>query len=168
MLHVPRLTANLVSLGTLQQAGAKHHSHEEGIIVKLGVDELFRVSFPTSTVTLYHIKLVDCKAAFTVIASGSMRVWHRRLGHLHLDAICAMARKKLVSGLDITSPKDHDHVCKGCVLSKSHHLPFPKVSNTVYSKMELVVMDITGPMSVETWTGRAYAWWLSKLVASSK
>lgn len=60
-------------------------------------------------------------------------------------------------GLDITSPKDYDHVCKGCVLGKSHRLPFPKVSNTVHSKMELVVMDITGPMSVETWTGRAYA-----------
>ena len=86
-----------------------------------------------------------------------MRVWHRRLGHLHLDAIRAMARKKLVSRLDIMSPKDYDHVCEGCVLNKSHRLPFPKVSNTVYSKMELVVMDITGPMSVETWTGRAYA-----------
>ena len=68
-----------------------------------------------------------------------------------------MARKKLVSGLDIMSPKDYDHVCKGCILGKSHRLLFPKVSNTIYSKMELVVMDITGPMSVETWTGRAYA-----------
>ena len=68
-----------------------------------------------------------------------------------------MVQKKLVSGLDITLPKDYDHVCKGCILGKSHRLLFPKVSNTIYSKMELVVMDITGPMSVETWTGCAYA-----------
>ncbi|KAI5992378.1 hypothetical protein F5J12DRAFT_726982 [Pisolithus orientalis] len=68
-----------------------------------------------------------------------------------------MVQKNLVNGLNITSPKDFDHVCEGCVLSKSHWLPFPKVSNTVYSKMELVVMDITGPMSVETWTQRTYA-----------
>ena len=68
-----------------------------------------------------------------------------------------MVRKKLVSGLDITSSKEYDHVCEGCVLGKSHRLPFPKTSSTVYSKMELVVMDITGPMSVETWTGCAYA-----------
>ena len=95
--------------------------------------------------------------AFTAVASGSMWVWHRRLGHLHLDAICTMAWKNLIDGLDITSPKDFHHVCKGCVLSKSHGLPFPKVSNTVYLKMELVVMDITGPMSVETWTGHTYA-----------
>ena len=87
VLHVPRLTTNLVSLGTLQRVGARHHSHEEGIIVTLGADELFRASFPTSTATLYHIDLMDHEVAFTAIASGSMQVWHRRLGHLHLDAI---------------------------------------------------------------------------------
>ena len=87
VLHVPRLATNLVSLGTLQRAGARHHSHEEGIIVTLGADELFRASFPTSTATLYHIDLVDHEVAFAAIASGSMQVWHRRLGHLHLDAI---------------------------------------------------------------------------------
>ena len=97
------------------------------------------------------------EAAFAIVASGSMRVWHRRLGHLHLDAIRAMVQKKLVSRLDITSSKEYNHVCEGCVLGKSHCLPFPKTSSTIYSKMELVVMDITGPMSVETWTGHAYA-----------
>jgi len=157
VLHVPKLAANLVSLGTLQRAGAKHHSHKEGIIVTLGADELFRASFPTSTATLYYINLVQREAAFAIVASGSMRVWHRRLGHLHLDAIRAMVQKKLVSRLDITSSKEYNHVCEGCVLGKSHCLPFPKTSSTIYSKMELVVMDITGPMSVETWTGHAYA-----------
>lgn len=76
VLHVPRLAANLVSLGTLQRAGAKHHSQEEGIMVTLGPDELFRASFPTSTATLYHIDLADQEVAFATIASGSLRVWH--------------------------------------------------------------------------------------------
>ncbi|KAI5980459.1 hypothetical protein F5J12DRAFT_789215 [Pisolithus orientalis] len=90
--------------------------------------------------------MVDHEVAFAAVASGSMWVWHHWLGHLHLDAIRTMVQKNIVNGLNITSPKDFDHVCEGCVLSKSHWLPFPKVSNTIYLKMELVVMDITGPI----------------------
>jgi hypothetical protein len=79
------------------------------------------------------------------------------MGHLHLDAIRQLARKNMVEGLTIVSPQTFDHVCEGCVLGKSHRLPFPKVSTTTYDLMELVVVDLTGPMSVETWTGMAYA-----------
>lgn len=68
-----------------------------------------------------------------------------------------MLQKKLVDGLSVSSPKEYDHVCKGCVLNKSHHLPVPKVSNSIYFKMELVVVNIMGSMSVETWIGWTYA-----------
>jgi len=36
-------------------------------------------------------------------------------------------------------------------------LPFPKASTTPYEEMKLVVVDLTGPMSVETWTGMSFA-----------
>jgi hypothetical protein len=61
----------------------------------------------------------------------------------------------MVNRLTITSPKSYDHVCKGCVLGKSHCLPFPNASHTHYEKMELIVVDLSGLMSV--WTGKAYA-----------
>jgi hypothetical protein len=78
------------------------------------------------------------------------------MGHLHLDAIRKLDQKSMVNGLTITSPKSYDHVCEGCMLGKSHRLPFPNASNTHYEKMELVVVDLSGPMSVTTWTGKAY------------
>jgi len=68
-----------------------------------------------------------------------------------------MSQKKLVDGLSISLLKKYDHVCEGCILGKSHRLPIPKVSNTAYEKMELVIVNITGPMSVKTWTRQAYA-----------
>jgi hypothetical protein len=43
------------------------------------------------------------------------------------------------------------------MLGKSHRLPFPNASHTHYEKMELLVVDLSGPMSVTTWTGKAYA-----------
>jgi len=33
----------------------------------------------------------------------------------------------------------------------------PGTNNTKYNKMELVVVDLTGPISVPTWDGYAYA-----------
>ena len=156
-LHVSQLAANLVSLGTLQREGAKYQSDGDGILVKLNGDELLRATLIGTLYYLDHIPSGQANAAFSAISSGSLRLWHRRLGHLHLDAIREMVRKDMVSGLKISSPKTYDHVCEGCVVGKSHRLPFPKASTTTYEKMDLLVVDLTGPMSVETWSGMSYA-----------
>lgn len=74
VLHVPKLTANLVSLGTLQQAEEKHYNHENRIMVTLQDEELFHATFYTTYATLYHIKLVDNKVAFATTMGGSMRL----------------------------------------------------------------------------------------------
>jgi len=68
-----------------------------------------------------------------------------------------MECQNLVNGLEISIPREFDRICSGCVNAKSHRFPFPESSNTHYSKMELVVMDLTGPMSVPTWDGFLYA-----------
>lgn len=73
----------------------------------------------------------------------------------HIDAIQKLAQNEMVDGLTISS-RNFDHVCEGCVLSKSHCLPFPEASQTMYKCMELVVIDLIGPMSIETWTGLLY------------
>jgi hypothetical protein len=77
------------------------------------------------------------------------------MGHLHIDAIRKLARKEMVNGLTILS-KNHNHVCEGCVLGKSHHLPVPEASQTMYKHMELVIIDLAGPMFIETWSGMSY------------
>jgi hypothetical protein len=79
------------------------------------------------------------------------------MGHLHLDAIRKLDQKSMVNRLTITSLKSYDHICEGCMLGKSHRLPFPNASHTHYEKMELVIVDLSGPISVTTWTGKAYA-----------
>jgi hypothetical protein len=62
----------------------------------------------------------------------------------------------MVNRLTISLLKEYDYVCKGCVLGRSHCLRFPKASLTNYTSIKLVVVDLTGPMSVETWSGMSY------------
>ena len=130
-------------------------SYKNGLSLRFNGQEVFCVSLVG---TLYHINHCQIQTVSTyVVTSGSLRLWHRRLGHLNLRVIKDMQRKNMVNGLSILLPQEYDRVCKRCALGKSHCLPFPKQSNTVYKKMDLVVIDLTGPMSVPTWLGMSYA-----------
>ena len=77
--------------------------------------------------------------------------------HIGPRTIDLMQWKDFVNRLDLTVPDDYDHVCTGCAHGKSHQKPMLGTSNTKYSKMELVVVDLTGPISVPTWDGYVYA-----------
>jgi len=79
------------------------------------------------------------------------------MGHLSPRVIDLMLRNQVVNGLKIGNPKDFDHLCNGCANGKSYRLPMPGTSTSQYSKMELLVIDLTGPMSVPTWDGFLYA-----------
>jgi hypothetical protein len=152
VLHVPRLVTNLVSLGKPQHEGATFCSSSEGLVVSLNGEVLLETVL---TGALYYINQNANEVSFTTILGGSLHLWHRHMGHLHIDAIRKLVQKEMVKGLTILS-KNHDHVCEGCVLGKSHRLPFPEASQTTYEHMELIVVDLAGPMSVETWSGMSY------------
>ena len=159
VLHIPHLGANLVSLGALHCQRISVKSFDNGLILSKNDEELFRASFTGLTGTLYHIECstLVTGAAYLAGNSLSMRLWHRRMGHLSPRAINSMQHQNLVKGLEINTPREFDHICSGCANAKSHRFPFPERSNTHYSKMELVVMDLTSPMSVPTWDGFLYA-----------
>jgi hypothetical protein len=155
-LYIPQLTTNLISLGTLQHNGASFHSVNSRLVVTMGKDDLFHTTLHRTLYYVNHTSNTGTEVAYAV-SSGSLHLWHRWMGHLHLDAICKLDQKSMVNGLTITSPKSYNHICEGCVSGKSHCLMFPNASHTHYEKMELIVVDLSGPMSVATWTGKAYA-----------
>jgi len=159
ILHIPRLGTNLVSLGALHCKGASVQSFDKGLAIFKDGEELFRAFLTGSTGTLYHIQYASPVTGIAYLAGSllSMHLWYRRMGHLSPQAIDSMQRQNLVKGLEISIPREFDHICSGCTNGKSHRFPFPNSSSTHYTKMELVVMDITSPMSVPTWDGFLYA-----------
>ena len=73
--HVPDITANLVSLGQLEQSGAVGSFGRGSIKVSLGGDELFVVKL--LSVNLYCIDMVAHQgtgAAYIAEKSGSLRL----------------------------------------------------------------------------------------------
>jgi len=68
-----------------------------------------------------------------------------------------MFRNKIVKGLEIYAPKEFDYLCNRCANEKSHCLLLPNLSTNQYSKIKLLVIDLTGPISIPTWDRYLYA-----------
>ena len=125
VLHVPKLAAHLVSLGTLQRQGASVVSYENGLFLRFNGQEVFCTSLVG---TLYHINRCQIqKVSAYVATSESLRLWHQCLGHLNLGAIKDMQQKNMVNSLSILSPQEYDRVCKRCA---SRQIASPTLSKT--------------------------------------
>ncbi|GJR09951.1 retrovirus-related pol polyprotein from transposon TNT 1-94 [Tanacetum coccineum] len=81
---------------------------------------------------------------------------HRRLSHLNFGTINDLTKLDLVDGL----PKfkyGKDHLCSACKRGKSKKASHPpKLIPSDYSKLELLHMDLCGPMRVASVNGKKY------------
>ncbi|GKB19197.1 integrase, catalytic region, zinc finger, CCHC-type containing protein [Tanacetum coccineum] len=81
-------------------------------------------------------------------------LWHRQLSHLNFGTINDLTKLDLVDGL----PKfkyEKDHLCSACERGKSKKASHPpKLIPSDYSKLELLHMDLCGPMRVASVNGK--------------
>ncbi|GJW42533.1 retrovirus-related pol polyprotein from transposon TNT 1-94 [Tanacetum coccineum] len=83
-------------------------------------------------------------------------LWHRKLSHLNLGTINQLTLKDLVDGL----PKfkyNKDHLRSACEQGKSKKASLPpKLVPSIESKLELLHMNLCGPMRVASINGKKY------------
>ncbi|GJR61306.1 retrovirus-related pol polyprotein from transposon TNT 1-94 [Tanacetum coccineum] len=110
---------------------------------------------------LYTISISEFAASSSVClmskaTSTKSWLWHQRLSHLNFGTINQLTSKDLVDGL----PKfkyDKDHLCSACEQGKSKKSSFlTKLVPSTESKLELIHMDLCGPMRVESINGKKY------------
>jgi Pol polyprotein, beta-barrel domain/GAG-pre-integrase domain len=87
-----------------------------------------------------------------------IETWHRRLGHCDTQTIIDMARNHVVDGMTIdlsmAPPK-----CHSCLLENQTCFPKPEEREGTQAKrpLERVYIDLWGPMTVTSRSGRLYA-----------
>ncbi|GKD54745.1 integrase, catalytic region, zinc finger, CCHC-type containing protein, partial [Tanacetum coccineum] len=110
---------------------------------------------------LYMISISDMAASSLVCLmseaiSTKSWLWHRRLSYLNFGTINHLTKQDLVDGL----PKfkyDKDHLCSVCEKEKSKKATLqPKLVPSTHFKLELIHMDLCGPMRVENINGEKY------------
>ncbi|GKF33165.1 putative ribonuclease H-like domain-containing protein, partial [Tanacetum coccineum] len=83
-------------------------------------------------------------------------LWHRRLGHVNFKNINKLVRSNLVRGLPSKTFK-HDHSCLACRKGKQHKASCKKLEEkTVREPLELLHMDLFGPVSVASLNKKKY------------
>ncbi|GKA93277.1 putative ribonuclease H-like domain-containing protein [Tanacetum coccineum] len=83
-------------------------------------------------------------------------LWHRRLGHVNFKNINKLVKGNLVRGLPSKTFK-LDHSCLACRKGKQHRASCKKIEErTVREPLELLHMDLFGPVSIESVNRKKY------------
>ncbi|GJS44568.1 retrovirus-related pol polyprotein from transposon TNT 1-94 [Tanacetum coccineum] len=110
---------------------------------------------------LYSITLQDFTTPNPIClmakaTSSQAWLWHRRLSHLNFDTINLLSKNNIVNGL----PKlklVKDHLCSSCELGKAKRKSFhTKTTPSSKRRLQLLHMDLCGPMRVESINGKKY------------
>ncbi|GJU77541.1 integrase, catalytic region, zinc finger, CCHC-type containing protein [Tanacetum coccineum] len=104
---------------------------------------------------LYTISISDMEASSSVCflykaTSTKSWLWHRRFSHLNFGTINHLTKQDLVDGL-LKFKYDKDHMCSAWEQGKSKKASLqPKLVPSTHSKLELIHMDLYGPMRLES------------------
>nr|GFA28326.1 putative ribonuclease H-like domain-containing protein [Tanacetum cinerariifolium] len=157
--YVERLEHNLFSVGQFCDGDIEVGFHSQSCYVRnLEGDDLLTRARESN---LYTISIPDMASYLPVCLMSEASftkswLWHRRHSHLNFGTINDLTKHNLVDGiLKINYGKDY--LCYPCERGKSKkasHLP--KLVSSSYSKLELIYMDICGPMRVASINGKKY------------
>jgi hypothetical protein len=83
------------------------------------------------------------------------KLWHRRFGHLSMSSMAKLAR--IVEGISTTATAFiHDPLCEPCIEGKMARAPFPLSDTACSSTLQLLHMDLCGPVQKPTHGGALY------------
>lgn len=144
VLYVPALNGNLLSVGRIEERGLQVTFAAGKAFVSKDNGEV--VLTATKQGRLYTVEEAEVSSRLAKAKDTSL--WHRRLGHLHQDAVRSLCG----------TSKDHmeDH-CDVCRLGKLRRRSFPKGEATrAKAPLELIHSDVVGKIMPTSKGGSSY------------
>jgi hypothetical protein len=152
---IPRLTANIISCGQLDESRYEILICEGVMRVRDERDRLLAriCRGPGRLYTLdLNIARPVCLAAH---AGEDAWRWHTRFGHVNFQALRKMGQEGLVRGLPPLAQVDQ--ICEACLAGKHRRAPFPSVAQRRSTRvLELLHGDLCGPITPATPSGNQY------------
>ena len=159
VLYIPTAAANLFSITTATGRGTKFNFGPTCCSIRQhGRDIGAAKRGPNG---LYYIP--SLREGATALAATpkpeTAELWHRRFGHLGYHNLEALVREDMVDGIKVPErdfKAQKAAVCEPCILAKHHQAPFPTSKRESTEPLELLHMDLCGPMPVPSLGGSKY------------
>lgn len=98
-----------------------------------------------------------CKHSnYSLINVNSALEWHRKLGHISAQRF-HVATKKYSSIPNFDLKTINDITCTDCIVAKTKRAPIPPSNRKTIQPLELIHLDVLGPMKTKSVGGRSYA-----------
>lgn len=156
VFFIPKLRSNLISLGQLTETGHKVVLDDE--MLDVFEKNPFRLIMKVDRTLnrMYKIELkIAAPVCFLASISDEAWLWHGRLGHTNFHSLKLLSKKKMAEGVPTISHPDQ--LCRACLSTKQPRSSYPKVANwRAQKKLELVHVDLCGPISPSTAGGNRY------------
>jgi len=175
-LHAPDAPINLISVGALTEKDAVFTFRKDHTVIAFPSDHPILPSFSFEATVLGRLSFLNCdfirppvspaaplvdpasplldlpdlalSAMFTP-ASLTPELWHRRFGHLGLEATRAALTQEYATGLTHTG-SFHNSRCISCLIGKSPQQPYAHLGHRASTPGDILHMDTCGPFPTLT------------------
>jgi len=154
VLHIPKLSGNLISVKRITESGFKVQFKGKECNILRNQDVIVRA---ICNGNLYKLDTIE-RAIFTVSKHKDtcIHTLHNKLGHRCIDAIRRLVNDGMAEGISIQKCGNQE-TCETCIKGKISRKPFPKESTRqTKSVLEIVHTDVCGPMETVTPGGKRY------------
>lgn len=152
---IPRLAANIISVGQLDETGFKVEA-EDGVMRIWDEQRRLLARIHRNPGRLYVLDVELARpVCLTARIGDEAWKWHARFGHINFTALRKMGREQLVRGLPAVSQVDQ--LCEACLAGKHRRTPFPQqAQQRSLEPLQLLHGDLCGPISPPTPSGNRY------------
>ncbi|KAI3714916.1 hypothetical protein L6452_21878 [Arctium lappa] len=152
--YVEGLRHNLLSIGQFCDKGLEVNFKAKRCSVRTEEGEELLVGTRKSDLYTINMSNVQTDKQVCLLSKASMQqswIWHRRLSHLNFRYI-----NKLVKGLPELK-YEKEYLCAACEKGKMKRAPHkPKLEPSTSAPLELLHMDLCGPMRTQSLGGKKY------------
>jgi hypothetical protein len=153
--YVPSISRNIVSPSCLMKDGYSFASKDNGYVISK--DDMF-VAFASIVNGIFILNLDNAPVCNVNAKRPRLNelsptyVWHCRLGHISENRMKRLHSDGLLTSFDFESYE----TCEACLMGKMTKAPFTGFSERVADLLELVHIDVCGPMSTTARGGFQY------------
>jgi hypothetical protein len=159
VLLVKGLTANLISISQLCDQGLKVNFTKSECLITNDKNTVIMKGARSKDNCYLWIPQETAHSSITNLLSkeDEVRLWHQKLGHLHLKGMKRIIAEDAIRGIPKLSIEEGS-ICGECQVGKQTKMSHPRLEHQTTTKvLELLHMDLMGPMQVESLGGKRYA-----------